>query len=215
MPRWSAGERVQCAGKDLRCEVQVNARDISVPEEDRRAELRQAMRLKLPKLNNLPLNLQTYGAKPGVVYVTLENPRRADGARYMTLGYAYKGTAVIGFELAANSPADVARVLGLVDGARALDALEMWTLRLKDFLAVCGERFPAYKEANERAFAASPFAAVNAVREAAQPEPSTVQLVARQRLMDFTTAFDGNLPERRRYFCEGFPQWVARAAETL
>jgi hypothetical protein len=42
-----------------------------------------------------------------------------------------------------------------------------------------------------------------------------VVAIARQRLMEFVAAFDSNPPESRRFFCEGFPRWVAEAAKTL
>lgn len=124
VPRWTAGARVQCVGEGLRCEVQVHARDISTSDEERRSELRQAMRLRLPSLNDKALNIQTYGANPGVVYVTLEEPQRGKQLRYVTLGYAYKGPAMLKFELTAGKRADVGLVLALVDGAREIEMPE-------------------------------------------------------------------------------------------
>lgn len=217
VPQWSAGARVECNGKGLRCEVQANTRDISLSDEDRRGDLRQAMRLRLPKAGKQISNIQTYGASAGVVYLTVEDPRRGEHFRYLTLGYAYKGVAVVSFEVTANNLGDIGPVLALVDGARAVDALEMWAQRMRDYRAVCEERFPAYKEANDRVFAASPFAAAGLERESGKPapEPSNVVAVARQRLMDFAVAFDGSPLERRRSFCEGFPKWVAEAAKGL
>jgi hypothetical protein len=217
VPQWSAGARVECNGKGLRCELQANTRDISQSDEDRRGDLRQAMRLRIPKPAKQALNVQTYGASAGVVYITLEDSRRGEHFRYLTLGYAYKGVAVLSFEASANKLADIGPVLALVDGARPVDALEMWALRLRDYRAVCEERFPAYKEANDRAFAASPFAAAGLGQESvkAAPEPANVVAIARQRLMDFAAAFDGSPLERRRSFCEGFATWVAEAAKGL
>jgi hypothetical protein len=215
-PGWTAGARVQCRGEGVRCEVQVDARDISVSDEDRRSELQHAIRLRLPQQAKQALRIQTRGANPGIAYITLEDRRGRDYFRYLTLGYAYKGAALLNFELASDNLADLGPVLALVDGARAIDALEMWTLRLRDLQAVCEERFPAYKEANDRAFASSPFASVDPVRQEVKAEkPSSVVAIARQRLMEFVAAFDSNPPERRRFFCEGFPKWVAEAAKTL
>jgi hypothetical protein len=215
-PGWTAGARVQCRGKGIRCEVQVNARDISVPDEDHRRELAHAIRLRLPNEAKQAIRVQTRGAGGEIVYITFEDHRGKDYYRYQTVGYAYKGAALLNFELTSDHLADLGPLLELVEGAKAIDALEMWALRLRDLQSVCEERYPAYKEANGRAFAASPFAAVNPVRQdAKQEEPSTVAAVARQRLMEFVAAFDSNPPENRRFFCEGFPKWVAEAAKTL
>ena len=95
--------------------------------------------------------------------------------RYLTLGYAYKGSALLRFEIGSNSIADIGPVLALVHGARAIDAPENWSLRTRDFRAACDDRFPVYKDANYRAFAASPFAAVDPVRETLDREPSAAK----------------------------------------
>jgi hypothetical protein len=131
-PGWTAGARVQCRGKGVRCEVQVNARDISVPDEDHRRDLEHAIRLRLPGEAKQALRVQTRGANREIVYVTLEDQRGKDYLRYLTLGYAYKGPALINFELTSDRLTDLGPLLALVEGANAIDALEMWTLRLRD-----------------------------------------------------------------------------------
>ena len=118
------------------------------------------MRLRLPKPLKRVLNFQTYGTSQRIVYVTLEDVRRGEHLRYLTLGYAYKGPALFRFEISSNTIADIGPVLALVDGARAIDALEKWSVRMRDFRAACDERFPAYKDANDRAFAGVAFSVV-------------------------------------------------------
>lgn len=159
----------------MRCEVQVHARDISVSDEQLRDDLVQAMRLRLQEPLKRVLNFQTYGGSQRSVYASLEDVRPGKHMRYLTLGYAYKGSALLRFEIGSNSIADIGPVLALVHGARAIDAPENWSLRTRDFRAACDDRFPAYKDANYRAFAASPFAAVDPVRETLDRQPSAAK----------------------------------------
>lgn len=216
VPHWTAGPRVQCGGRDFRCEVQVSPRDISIPDEDRRRQMEESVRAVLPPMTKQALVIRTHGS---VAYVTLEDARPGESYRYLTVGYAHKGPALLKFELRSNDPASAGPVLALVDGARPVDALEMWALRLGDYRAVCEERFPAYKAANDSAFAASPFAAVDLVQLFVKSEPGATDDAARARLADvrkgFAKEFDRDEPERKRSFCEGFPRWVAEAATGL
>jgi hypothetical protein len=101
----------------------------------------------------------------------------------------------------------------------AIDALAMWALRLGDYRATCETRFPAYREANDRAYAASPFAAVDVMQAFRQLDPSEPEEAVRHGLAQarhgFAQEFDLDTAERRRAFCEGFPRWVQEAARDL
>lgn len=219
VPHWTAGARIRCGGKDFDCEVQVYGRDISVSDAERRQQLQEALAPLLAGAGDTLPPFKTYGADAGIVYVTLPLARSAEGHRSMTLGYAHKGPALIKFQLASAGAPELEPLLRLVQQAKAIDALAMWALRLGDYRATCETRFPAYKEANDRAYAASPFAAVDLVQAFMQLEPSQTEQAVRESLAQarrgFAEDFDTDLPERKQAFCEGFPRWVAEAARGL
>jgi hypothetical protein len=219
VPNWTAGARIQCAGKDFECEVQVFGRDITVSDAERRQELEEALVPLLASALDRQPALRTYGADARIVYATLQFAQPAGGYRYMTLGYAHKGPALLKFQLASAGAPELDPLLRLVQQAKPLDALAMWALRLGDYRATCEERFPAYKAANDAAYAASPFAAVDVVQAFMQLDPSQTEQAVRAGLMQarrgFAEEFDTDLPARKQSFCEGFPRWVAEAARGL
>jgi hypothetical protein len=137
----------------------------------------------------------------------------------LTIGYAHRGPALIRFEALTNDAADIDAVLNLVHSARALDALQMWALRFGDYKSACEARFPDYKAANDRAYASSPFAAVDLVQYLMQSDSSLTQESIRESLdaarRQYAANFDKEPPSRRREFCEGFPRWVAEAAKDV
>jgi len=220
VPHWTAGARVRCGGNDFNCEVQVLGRDITVSDAERRQQLEEAIEPLLPNVVGDRPALRTYGADAGVVYATLQLARPAAGGhRYLTIGYAHKGPALLKFQHGSVGAPDLAPLLRLVGDARPLDALPMWALRLGDYRATCETRFPATREANDRAFAASPFAAVDTVQAFLKLDPSLPEQKVRDELAaarrGFAEEFDLDTLERRQSFCEGFPRWVAEAARGL
>ena len=219
VPHWTAGARIQCAGNEFDCEVQVFGRDITVSDAERRQQLEEALAPLLAKPGEKPPAFRSHGTDGGIVYVTMPLARPAEGHRYMTLGYANKGSALVKFQVLSAGVPRLEPLLRLVQEAKPLDALTMWALRLGDYRATCEERFPAYKAANDRAFAASPFAAVDVVKDLLTLDPAQTEQAAREGLAQarrgFAQEFDADLPERRQSFCEGFPRWVAEAARGL
>jgi len=220
VPHWSAGARVKCGGKDYDCEVMVLGRDITVSDAERRQQLAEALEPLLPNVTGGKPALRTHGADASVVYATVQLERPAAGGyRYLSIGYAHKGPALIKFQMGSAGAPELAPLLQLVSEAKPLDALAMWALRLGDYRATCETRYPAFKAANDRAYEASPFAAVDTVQafmklDPAQPEPQVREGLAAAR-RGFAEEFDLDTPERRQAFCEGFPRWVAEAAKGL
>jgi hypothetical protein len=218
-PHWTAGARIQCGGKGFDCEVQVFGRDIAVSDAERRQQLEEGLAPLRANAADERLEVRTHGADAGIAYVTLQFARPVDGYRYMTLGYAHKGPALLKFQLASAAAPELGPLLRLVQDAKALDALAMWALRLGDYRATCAERFPATREANDRAHAASPFAGVDVVQAFLELDPSQTEQAVRDGLAQarraFAQEFDSDTQERRQAFCEAFPRWVAEAARGL
>lgn len=219
VPHFTAGPRVKCGGKDFDCEVQVLGRDITVSDAERRRQLEEAIEPLLANTAGGKPALRTHGADAAIVYATLQLDRPVEGHRYLTVGYAHKGPALLKFQHGSAGVPDLAPLLRLVGDAKAIDALAMWALRLGDYRATCETRFPAVREANDRAFAASPFAAVDTVQAFMKLDPSEPEEAVRNGLAQarrgFAEEFDQDTPERRRAFCEGFPRWVEEAARGL
>ena len=217
VPHFTAGPRIMCAMKALDCVVEVIGRDITVSDAARQEQIAKALEPNLQYATSKTLEFKTYGN--GVVYVVLEDSRPSEPLRYLAAGYVHRDTALLRFQAAYNAPADLQPFLALLSGAVAMDALTMWAMRLGDYRAVCEERFPAGKVANDGAFFASPFASVDVVqaflkREPAQTERGVRDILAKAR-EGFAKSFDGAPAERRQSFCEGFPRWVAEAARGL
>jgi hypothetical protein len=95
----------------------------------------------------------------------------------------------------------------------------MWAWRLGDYRAVCAERYPELKEANDRAFAASPFASVDVpaffLQRVESPAPEKIHNMLDEARRGYAADFDRDPEERKRAFCEGFPEWVAEASKGL
>ncbi|MFY9314766.1 MAG: hypothetical protein WAO95_04305 [Burkholderiales bacterium] len=218
-PNWTAGARVKCGNKEFECEVQVFGRDISVSDAERRQQLEEALAPLLVNALDKQVAFRTHGADAGIVYATLQFARPAEDYHYMTLGYAHRGPALLKFQVLSTGAPRLDPLLRLVQEAKAIDALAMWALRLGDYRATCAERFPAYKDANERVYAASPFGAVDVVQAFLKLDPSQTEQAVRDGLAQarrgFAQEFDSDTPERRQAFCEGFPRWVAEAARGL
>jgi hypothetical protein len=219
VPHWTAGARIQCGSKEAPCEVQVFGRDISVSDAERRQQLEEALTPMLENALEKQPAFRTHGAEGAITYATLQFARPVEGYRYMTLGYAHKGPALLKFQQLSVAAPKLDLLLRLVQDAQAVDGLAMWALRLGDYRATCESRFPAYKEANDRAFAASPFAAVDVVQAFQKLDPSQSEQAVRDGLAQarkgFAEEFDLDQPERKQAFCEGFPRWVAEAARGL
>lgn len=219
VPHWTAGARIQCGSREAPCEVQVFGRDISVSDAERRQQLEEAFTPLLENALEKQPAFRTHGTDGGIVYATLQFARPAEGYRYMTIGYAHRGPALLKFQQLSIAAPKLDLLLRLVQDAKAIDALAMWALRLGDYRATCESRFPAYKDANDRAYAASPFAAVDVVQAFTKLDPAQTEQAVREGLaqarLGFAEEFDRDLPERKQAFCEGFPRWVAEAARGL
>jgi hypothetical protein len=210
--RWSAGARIECLGGERSCDVQVYARDVTVDDEDLRIALERDLGSRLPGAAVSRTGVKTRG---GIAWLSAQDRRRGVRYRDLTLGYAYKGAALVRFELATDRPADLDLVLQLIESARALDAAPAWSGRLREFLRVCNARYPEMAQANTHAFAASRFAPVKGVPLPAQPQGNSLEAIAYRYTTAFETAFDDHRPAARRAFCENFPHWIGLARQTL
>ena len=219
VPHWTAGARIQCGSKEAPCEVQVFGRDISVSDAERRQQLEEALMPMLENALDKQPAFRTHGPDGAIAYATLQFARPVEGYRYMTLGYAHKGPALLKFQQLSIAAPKFDLLLRLVQDAQAVDALAMWALRLGDYRATCESRFPATKDANDRAYAASLFAAVDVVQELMKLDPAQTEQSVRDGLArarrDFAEEFDLDQPARKQAFCDDFPRWVAEAARSL
>src|SRR5438105_15403860 len=104
-----------------------------------------------------------------------------------------------------SSPA-LAILLELIASVKAIDALQMWAWRLGDYRAVCAQHYPELKEANDRAFAASPFASVDVpaffLQRVASPTPEKVRNILDEGRRSYAADFDRDPVEQKRAFCE-------------
>lgn len=216
VPDSTAGPRIKCESRRYECEVQVRARDITLSEDQREQELEGIVKPYLPDATEKTFRALREG---DVTYTTLEDPRPGEPYKYLTVGYAQRGPAVIRFQATSNAPADTAAVIELVRSARAEDALEMWALRFSDYKAVCEERFPAYRNNNAAAFAASPFAKVDVVRFFMRQDASRTEATTRKELAAvrerFAREFDAAPQDEREPFCAGYPRFIDDAAKEL
>lgn len=217
--RSSAGPRITCGTPRVSCEVSVGARDISQDLESRIPELRARMAPELVHAKDPEFRASWYGPDKRVLYTTIEDARAGPAFRFLTVGLAEKGPALVRFWVASQDAAAAQEVLRIVESGWALDAREMWALRLEDYRATCASRFPEVRAANDAAYTASPFAAVELVKFFISTGPGLTEDRVREHLekvrKGFADSFDRESEARRRSFCEGFPRRVASAARDL
>jgi hypothetical protein len=217
VPHWTAGPRLKCANRRYECEVQVSPRDISISAEQRLSQLEATAKPSLQHASEKTFKPYRHGIDKSVIYTTLHDPRPAEPFRYLTIGYAHKGPAVVKFEALTNDAIDIVAILNLVHSAKAIDALEMWAFRFSDYKAVCEEQFSMYKSDNDAAFTSSPFAAVDLVRFFMQQNPSRTEEGTRKELdearQSYSKEFDSRPQAERQSFCEAFPRLIAEAAQ--
>ena len=219
VPHFTGGPRIKCADDKTECEIQVQARAIDKPLDERIAEFKEKLAPFLPDATDKSLRILYYGADKSVVYTTLEDSRQDQPFRFLTAGFAIKGPALIQFSVATNEAAASEEVLKITAAAKSLDALEVWALRLGDYKATCNERFSAYAKANDAAFASSKFAKVDLVKFVMGNDATLTEEAVRKQLANvregFAQSFDAETPERRKTFCSKFPQWVKNAESSL
>lgn len=219
VPHFTAGPRIKCASKRYECEIEVGPRDISITNEARLGQLEAAVNPFLKQATESNFKPLAHGKDKRVIYTTLHDNRPSTPFRYLTVGYAHKGPAVIKFTALTNDAVDTIAILSLVDEAKAIDALEMWALRFGDYKAACEDRFPAYKAANEKAFQASPFATVDVAGFYMRSDPSLtrddIDKTLKTIRASFAESFDRDPKAKRQAFCEGFPRWIVEAATGL
>lgn len=221
VPHWSAGPRVKCGGEkpgqEIECEVEVMPRNLQVSREDRRRQLLSDIEPMLAEAKEKTAEIQSLG--DDVFYVVLEHARATGRNRYFAAGFAHRSTALLKFHAKFGARAALVTFLELVASAKAIDALPMWAWRLGDYRAVCMQRYPELKETNDRAFAASPFAAVDVhaffLQRVESPTPEKVRNLLEEGRRSYAAEFDGDSVEKKRAFCEGFPVWVAEASRGL
>ncbi|HEY5638376.1 MAG TPA: hypothetical protein VIS77_15915 [Burkholderiales bacterium] len=217
--RSSAGPRIACSTERVSCEIAVGARDISQDLESRIPELRARMAPELVHAKDPVFRASWFGPGKRVLYTTIEDARAGPAFRFLTVGLAEKGPALVRFWVASQDAVASQEVLRIVESGWAIDAREMWALRLEDYRATCATRFPEFRAANDAAYAASPFAAVDLVQFFISTGPGLTEARVREHLekvrKGFADSFDREPDARRRAFCEGFPRWVASAARDL
>ena len=219
VPHWTAGPRLKCANRRYECEIQVGPRDISISTERRLSELEATTKPFLQHASEKTFKPHRHGVDESVTYTTLHDPRPTEPFRYLTIGYAPRGPAVVKFEAFTNDAADTVAILNLVHSAKAIDALEMWTFRFADYKAVCEQQFPMYKTENDAAFASSPFATVDVVRFFMQQSSSSTEEGVRQQLdaarQSYAKEFVGRSQSEQHSFCEAFPRLIGEAAKDV
>lgn len=221
VPHWTAGPRVKCGsekpGQEIECEVEVQPRSLEVSREQRRRELLSGIEPLLAESKEKTARTQSYG--DDMMYVVLEHAKATGHDRYFAVGFAHRSTALLKFHAKFGDRAALPSFLELVASAKAIDALPMWAWRLGDYRAVCTERYPELKEANDRAFKASPFASVDVpaffFQRIESPTPEKVRDMLDKGRRGFAAEFDRGSVEQKRAFCEGFPEWVAEASRGI
>lgn len=220
VPEFTAGPRIKCKGPNQDCQIIVASRDITVTLEQRRAELSSQVAPYLQRSEEKAVELRSFGTRPEVVYVTLTDSRPKPGElRLYTTGFSVNGPAVIKFEHFSNDAGEIQNVLGVLQGAKTIDAHEVWAWRLNDYKMVCEKRYPDYKAANDAAFRSSSFSSVDILRfwQAASPSTAIAQVqkdLEKGRLSYAKTFDELSLADRQR-FCESFPTWVKEAAKDV
>ncbi len=217
-PEFTTGPRIKCTEGSQECEIGVLSRDLDKTEAQRRDELAAQLLPHAQESAERAVRLGEYGGDPRVVYATLTDPRPDEPYRLLTAGYRVIGPAVIHFYHLGSDPAQVRQVLEVVASARPLDTREIWAWRLADYKAVCEARFPAYRRANDAAFASSVFARVDVVKFFRDTTPTRAEDIPGQLARgreDYAKQFDAGTAAEKRSFCEGFPKWVAEAAKDV
>lgn len=221
VPHWTAGPRVKCGaekpGQEIECEVEVQPRSLQVSREERRRQLLSSIEPLLAEAKEKTAEIQSLG--DDVFYVVLEHAKATGRDRYFAIGLAHRSTALLKFHAKFGGRAALATFLELVAGAKAIDALPMWAWRLGDYRAVCTQRYPDLKDPNDRAIAASPFAAVDVpaffLQRVESPTPEKVRSMLEEARRNYAAEFDRDPEEQKRAFCVGFPAWVAEASKGL
>lgn len=218
VPHFTMGPRILCKGPRRHCEISVGARDITIELSKRRADITAELSQYVSRSKEKALQFRTYGTAPEVHYVTITDSRPAPGEFVLlTQGFSVNGTAVINFLLQSNDPNDVPKILEIVQSARTIDALTVWTSKLTDYKSVCAERFPEHKAANDAAFKSSPFASVDLVgfwtKEGKTREEISALTEASRK--SYAEIFNQKPELYRVAMCKNFPQWVALAAKDL
>ena len=218
VPHFTMGPRILCKGPLRHCEISVGARDITIELSKRRADITAELAPYVSRSKEKALQFRTFGTSPEVHYVTITDSRPAPGEFVLlTQGFSVNGTAVINFLLQSTDPNDVSKILEIVQSARTIDALTVWTSKLSDYQSVCAERFPEHKAANEAAFKASPFASVDLVgfwlKEGKTREEISALMEASRK--SYADIFNQKTETYRVAVCKNFPQWVALAAKDL
>jgi hypothetical protein len=220
VPEFTAGPRIKCKGPNQDCQIIVASLDITVPLEQRRAELSSKVAPLLQQSEEKAGQLRSFGTRPEVVYVTLTDSRPKPGEfRLYTTGFSVNGPAVIKFEHFSNDAREAQNVLDVVQGAKTIDAREVWAWRLNDYKIVCEERYPAYKPANDAAFRSSAFSSVDILRfwqtSFTSMSVEQVQKNLKDGRLYYARTFDNLSVGERQRFCESFPTWVKEAAKDI
>ncbi len=218
VPHFTAGPRLKCEFPGGgQCEIQVYARVLTMDPAQRQKDYFTEMELLLPDAVEKSVQVRTYGSGTPVLYATLTDKQPGKGWRYLTQGLYVKGTFVIQFEHLTNDATgdELKRVLRVVHAAEPLDALAFLTWKLSDYKAVCEEEFPALKQKNDAAFAASKFANVDwiGLLQAASPDVPRAEIEAHfeNAQQDLLAEFVRGSLEEWRNFCEAYPKQVEEA----
>jgi hypothetical protein len=215
VPHFTAGPRLVCQSGKIECEIDVVSRDISISPEERTEELKKQVQPHLPNATVKTFQVFHHGKTGAVTYTTLEDNRPGEQFRFLTIGFATRGTAVIKFHALTNDAMDYVSVLNIVYGAKALDAREMWALRFADYNGVCAERYPDLAEANAQALQRSNLSKVDLVEFLRRGQPDLSNEAVAAKLLDvrkgYARSFDLQPSAKRRQFCESMPEMLATA----
>jgi|GEM_PF-3209672 len=218
VPHFTAGPRLKCEfSGGGQCEIRVHARVLTMDSAQRQKDYFTEMELLLPDAVEKSVQVRSYGPGTPVLYATLTDKQPGKGWRYLTQGLYVKGTFVIQFEHLTNDATgdELKRVLRVVHSAEPLDALAFLTWKLSDYKAVCEDEFPALKQKNDAAFAASKFANVDwiGLLQAASPDVPRAEIEAHfeNAQQDLLAEFVRGSLEEWRNFCEAYPKQVAEA----
>ena len=218
VPHFTAGRRVLCADGKTTCVMNVRMRSYARKDDARRADLMVGVR-EAAKEAGIPVpQLREFGNSPTVVYALLTDPRPKQEYRMMAMGYVLNGPATIDFDVLANDEKSIMQVLQVAQRARPIDAVPHLALRIEDYRLVCAERFPAYREAGEKAFKASVFASVDIIDFLVKTRgisPAQARERNARELAEYARGFDAKPEADRRDFCEQLPEYIAEAQSTL
>jgi len=224
VPHWTAGPRIQCRGPNRRfeCELSVKNRDLTIDAAKRRALLEKDLQEALKQAVEQRVEVRAHGAPDtGVFYATLTDRQQPTEFRYYTAGVYPTGSAVIHFYLLSNdaSGEERRRLLDTVLASESLDALGVLAWKLSDYRAICGELFPELSKANDTAFSASAFAAVDfaeAMRPLFKPGSTHEEIAGmlKKSKDEFAKTFERSSPDSGA-FCRSYPLQVAQAEISL